>query len=57
MIEYNNYKYDFEGTAVKVWEDGAVEPFLYQPHNPVTGKLFSSIEEAEEWVIDYLSNR
>lgn len=59
MKELKNYRYEVSGNSAKLWhiDDAAdKEPFLYQPHNPLTGVAFVSDEEAEQWIIEYIHN-
>lgn len=60
MITYKNGKYEVSTVdgiiAVNIWfdEDTNTPPIIYQPHSPQTGNPWSSEEEAENWVIQFL---
>lgn len=41
-----------------MWVEGQPQsepPVLRQPFNPNTGEAFASYEEAESWIIDYIT--
>lgn len=46
---------DSSGFAVRLYENGADAPFLYQPHWP-SGDLWSSRQEASDWGNAYITS-
>jgi hypothetical protein len=61
MKTVENCIYDIvDGNVVHVWEVGQNDPeipFLIQPFDPRDGLPFTSIEDATEWVEQYIAER
>lgn len=49
------YTVDEDTFILKIWNKTASEdalPFLEQPHNPNTGEVFTSVEDAVKYFVD-----
>lgn len=55
----SNYTYKIdENFTIKLWvpdQPQTEPPVLRQPHNPNTGLAFTSYEEAETWILNYIA--
>lgn len=49
-----------EDNTIEMWVPGQPQtepPVLRQPYNPVTGEPFSTKEEAEGWIINFITQQ